>query len=119
MEVEMLNPLLWSEPELKAYRDKHYPMPNEPGHPSNAAARRVLANLTKETADELVIKAGEPQEPVALTAHVYPSEAVLLKVLVDRLVADDDSGMSAEEALGFILSVGMEELAAKRSDEDE
>lgn len=49
------NPLNWTEAQLNAYRQQHYPYPENPGDPRNAAPRRLLAIKTRAQAAHLLI----------------------------------------------------------------
>jgi hypothetical protein len=49
------NPLNWTPEQLQAYRQQHYPYPENPGDPRNAAPRRLLAIKTRAQAAHLLI----------------------------------------------------------------
>jgi hypothetical protein len=49
------NPMQWTEAQLASYRQQHYPVPENPGDPRNAAPRRLLAIKTKASAAHLKI----------------------------------------------------------------
>jgi hypothetical protein len=49
------NPLNWTPEQLQSYRQQHYPYPENPGDPRNAAPRRLLAIKTRAQAAHLLI----------------------------------------------------------------
>lgn len=52
------NVLEWSQGQVDDYVSKHYPMPNHPMHPANAAARKVLSQKVHQAMAKRLIAFG-------------------------------------------------------------